>query len=140
MRQLKIKEAADAVGAALRRLDTDPWPILRFKERAIQLAAILASRDSSLAPSMYEALGHPFAVHGIEDTRLVTRAEVTRRLAFGSLCVPAVGALEPHVPWTQEFLRLRRDCYQAANDPRAATAARDLDEYLVTLARPLVPR
>jgi spermidine synthase len=139
LRQLKLTEAADALEAALMRLRTDPWPIVRFKERAIQLAAILASRDSSLARRMFDGLGQPFALRAIEDVRLITRAEMTRQVDFGGLCANAVGTLEPHVPWAQTFLRLRGDCYQASNDPRATMAARDLNEYVGNLPQPLVP-
>ena len=47
----------------------------------------------------------------------MARAEMSRQVDFPGLCGPAVGALEPHVPWTESFLRLRRDCYQATGHP-----------------------
>ena len=35
---------------------------------------------------------------------------------------------------------MRRDCYQATNDPRLAAALRDLDEYFSREPLPLAPR
>ena len=69
----------------------------------------------------------------------MTRAEVSKLVDFPGLCGEAVGALEPHVPWSESFLRLRRDCYQAINSPLLATANRDLDEFLANAAEPLLP-
>jgi hypothetical protein len=42
------------------------------------------------------------------------------------------------VPWTEEFLRLRRDCYQATADPLLAAANRDLNTFLSNSAQPLL--
>jgi spermidine synthase len=138
LREVRLSDAAAAIEAALIRLRTDPWPIARFKERVFQLAEILASQDQHLARRMFDALGQPLAVYANEDARLLTRAEMTRRVDFKGLCRDAVDALEPHVPWTERFLRLRRDCYQAAADPRLPVAVRDLDEYLGNLRQPIL--
>ena len=127
--QGRLPDAATILEATLTRLQTDPWPLVRFEERAIQIAKQIADRDPSLAPRMLEALSHPLALDALEDLRLTTRAEMTRASNFGGACRDAVGALEPHVPWTQSFLTLRQDCYQAAGDPRLVAATRDLDEF-----------
>ena len=127
--QGRLPDAAATVEATMARLQTDPWPLVRFEERAIQIAKQIAERDPSLAPRMLDALAHPLALDALEDLRLTTRAEITRSTNFGGLCRDAVDALEPHVPWTQSFLRLRQECYQAAHDPRVAIAARDLGEF-----------
>jgi hypothetical protein len=79
---------------------------------------------------MFDAMGQPFAVHGLEDVRLLTRAALTRQLDFAGLCAGAVGALEPDVPWNDGFLQLRRDCYQASGSPRLSIANRELAEFL----------
>ncbi|OFV94162.1 MAG: hypothetical protein A3G76_00970 [Acidobacteria bacterium RIFCSPLOWO2_12_FULL_65_11] len=138
LQQLRLPEAAAAVEAALVRFRTDPWSMQRYMERAVQIAQILVSRDRTLARRMFDALGQPFAVHAIEDRRLVALAELTRQVDFRGLCGAAVSALGPDVPWTESFLRLRLDCYQATSSPRAAAAARDLDEFLVNQPQPLI--
>ena len=130
LRQLKLADSAAAIESALTRLRTDPWPAARVTQRALQLAEILASRDKSLARRMFDAMGQPFAVRGLEDVRLLTMAGLTRQLDFGGLCAGVVGALEPDVPWNDGFLQLRRDCYQASGSPRLVIANRELAEFL----------
>jgi spermidine synthase len=127
--QGRLPDAAATVEAAMARLRTDPWPLVRFEERVLQIAKQIADRDPSLSPRMLDALGQPLALDALEDVRLTTRAEMTRNSNFSGLCGEAVSALGPHVPWTQSFLRLRQDCYQAANDSRLPLAVRDLDEF-----------
>ena len=87
---------------------------------------------------MFDALGQPLSVHASDDTRLVSRVQLTRQVDFPGLCAGAVGALEPDVPWNDNFLRLRRDCYRVTNSPRLALASRDLEEFLRNAAQPLV--
>lgn len=128
--QGRYADAAAALEAALLRFRTDPWPTLRFQEKAVQIADVLAARDPSLAARTFEALGQPFAVRAIEDTRRITYAELTARFDFVGKCREAIDALEPNVPWTERFLRMRRDCYQATEDGRLAQAALDLEEFL----------
>jgi len=139
IRQDRPDEAAAALEAALTRLRNDPWPTLQFKQRALQIAVALAEHDAVLARRMFEALRQPFSVRAVDDRRLITVAELTRQLDFGGLCGQALDALEPHVPWTESFLRLRRDCYQATSSPRLGAAARDLNEFLTNAGQALVP-
>ncbi len=136
--QSKMGEAAGAIESALGRFRADPWSMTRYIEQTIHIAAILAARDPSLARRMFAALEQPLAVLAGEDERLIARAEITRQIDFAGLCGPAVGALEPHVPWTESFLRLRRDCYQAAGHPLLPAAERDLNEFLGNSSQPLV--
>jgi hypothetical protein len=133
-----LPAAAAAAEAALVRFRSDPWTMSRYMERAVQIAKLVGTADASLARRMFDALEQPFAVLASEEVRLTTRAELTRQVDFGGLCRPAIGALEPHVPWTESFLRLRRDCYQAAGDPRLETAERDLSRYLAGAAQPIL--
>jgi spermidine synthase len=136
--QMKPAEAAVAIESALAGFRTDPWSMSRYIDQAVNIAGILASRDASLARRMFAALEQPLAVLTDEENRLITRAEITRTIDFPGLCGPAVGALEPHVPWTESFLRLRRDCYQAASHPLLSVAERDLDQFLGNSSQPLV--
>jgi hypothetical protein len=139
LRQARVAEAVSAVESAITRFRTDPWPLTRYMEHALQLAGILANSDAATARRIYTALGVPFSVLATEETRLVTRAEVTRLVDFPGLCGEAVGALEPYVPWSESFLRLRRDCYQATNSPLLPIAAEELDEFLANAAQQLIP-
>jgi spermidine synthase len=138
LQQSRLPEAAAAVESALVRFRSDPWTLTRYMDRVIQFAQIIGTREPSLTRRMFDALGQPFAVLASEEVRLLTRAELTRRLDFPGLCRPSVEALEPHVPWVESFLRLRRDCYQATRDSGLEAAERDLDQFMDGVAAPLV--
>jgi spermidine synthase len=139
LRQSRINEAAAALESAFTRYRTDPWPLLRFKQRALGLADQLATRDPKQARRLFEVLRQPFSVHAIDDMRLTTMVDLTTRFDFKGACREAMNALEPHVPWTAGFLVVRRDCYQTNNDPRLAAATRDLNDFLAHEPLPLVP-
>ena len=82
LRQSKLAESATAIESALVRFRTDPWAQSRYVYRALDVAMLLATRDTELARRMFAALGSPFAVDAAEDARLVTRAQVSRQLDF----------------------------------------------------------
>lgn len=69
--------------------------------------------------------------------RATTAAELSRRGDFGKTCREPVGQLEPFVPWSEYFLRLRRDCYRAAGDARLALAERELADFYAHEPAPL---
>ena len=112
-RQGRVEEAADALELALVRLRSDPWPLLRYKEKALALADAIARRSPALARRMFEAMRKPFAVGELHEQRLLQSADLTRQLDFATMCRPAVDAFGEHVPWSGNFLALRRDCYQS---------------------------
>jgi spermidine synthase len=136
--QSKTGDAAVAIESAVGQFRADPWSMSRYINHAVEIAGVLARRDPSLARRMFAALEQPFAVLAGEESRLIARAEITRHIDFPGLCGPAVGALEPHVPWTDSFLRLRRDCYQAAGHPLLPVAERDWNDFLGNSSQPLV--
>jgi spermidine synthase len=138
MAEGQLSDSASAVEAAMTRLQTDPWPLPRFQERVFQIANRLAGRDQALSRRMLNALAQPLALYMLEDYRLVTRAQMTRLADFNVLCRDAVDALEPSAPWTQSFLQLRKDCFQASNDPRLPVATRDLNEFAGNLWQPIL--
>ena len=136
-RQGRVEEAADALELALVRLRSDPWPLLRYKEQGLALADAIARRSPALARRMFEALREPFAVGELHEQRLLQSADLTRQLDFATMCRPAVDAFGEHVPWSGNFLALRRDCYQTTRDPRLDVAQRDLNDFLAGEALPL---
>ena len=130
LRQQRIEEAAAALEAVFRRLRADPWPLLRYKEKALDLANEITLVDPTLARRLYDALGEPFSIRAVDTDRLLMAAHLSTRFDFRGACRAPVAALEPHVPWTKAFLTLRRDCYRETSDPRLARATHDLREFL----------
>jgi len=48
----------------------------------------------------------------------------------------ALDQLEPHIPWKEELLRYRAECYQAIASPLAERANRDLRLFLKNKVQP----
>jgi spermidine synthase len=140
LRQSRLDEAASALESAFARYRVDPWARLRFNQNALALVDVLAARDPKQARRLFDVLRQPFAVRAFEDRRLLTMVNLATRFDFKGACREPIGALEPYVPWSAIFLVMRRDCYQANNDPRLAAATRDLNDFFGHEPLPLVPR
>ena len=140
LRQSRYDEAAAALSAAFIRQRTDPWPLIRFTQKGLTLAETVAARQPSTARRMFDALEKPFSVRAADVPRVVTRADLAVHVGFTGACQVALAEVEPHVPWARPFLIMRRDCYQATNDPRLPDALRDLGEFISHEPLPLVPR
>jgi hypothetical protein len=137
LRQGRFSEAASALETTLTRMRSDPWPALRYKQKAISMVEQIAARDPASARRLFDALQHPLAVRAADDARLAAAAALSRRIDFPALCRTPIGAMEPFVPWNAFMLTLRRDCYQETRDPRLAAAASDLQKFYSREAVPL---
>ena len=140
VRQSRLDEAATAVASGITRLRTDPWPPLRYKQQALDIAGAVGARQPQRARLLFDALAERFSVQAVDTLRLIARVNLAVPLDFKNLCQQAIGELEPHVPWSQPFLMARRDCYQATNDARLPAALHDLDEYFSREPLPLGTR
>jgi spermidine synthase len=139
LRQSRIQEAASALQTAFARYRVDPWPLLRYKQKALALATAVGI-DPATARLLYEALREPFSLRAVDDVRLMTQLELSARFDFKGACRAPIEALEPHVPWTARFLAMRRECYQLNNDPRQVVANRDLNGFLAGEPLPIIQR
>jgi spermidine synthase len=140
LRQSRTAEAAAALRSALARYHVEPWPLVRYKQKALSLATAIAGSDPKTAPAIFDALREPFAVRAVDNSRKVTQLEVAAIFDFKARCREPIAALEPHVPWTARFLSMRRDCYALNGDPRTAAAARDLSEFIAREPATIAPR
>jgi spermidine synthase len=140
VRQSRFDKAAAALESAFVRYRSDPWPALRFKQKALVLANAVTHADPALAPRLFEVLRQPFSLHALDDMRILTLIDLARRFDFKGACREPFAALEPHVPWTGAVLVMRRDCYQANDDPRLGDAERDLREFVSREPVALAPR
>jgi hypothetical protein len=85
-RQSRWDEAAAVLEPAIVRLRTDPWPPVRFKQQALDLAAALGARQPAVARRLFDALGERFSVQSADTTRQVTRVNLAVRLDFPTNC------------------------------------------------------
>jgi spermidine synthase len=140
LRQSRLDETAAALESAFMRLRADPWPMSKFKQRALTLAGMLTTRYPAASPRLFEALRQPLSLRALDELRLVIMTDLSNRFDFVGTCREPIGAIEPHVPWTAGFLGIRRDCYLATADPRLTTATRDLADFYAHEPLPLAPR
>ena len=134
-RQGRFVEATAALEFAYVFCRTDPWVMAAIFKTSFEVARYIAlqDRDGALAAQLYKALEEPFSVYFAEMERrktLVSIGALIDRRVFSDYTRKAVASFEPDVPWEREFLEIRRNCYQALLDPRAATAERDLSQFL----------
>ena len=133
--------AARLVEEALVGLRTDPWPDPGVMVKALSTAVALAGTDRALAARMLAATREPFVAGQLSEQRLRQRVNIAwgSELGCGPNAVAALRALEPHVPWTEQHLRLRRQCYARADlDELYRKADRDWHEFQRARPQPLM--
>ncbi|HYM25922.1 MAG TPA: fused MFS/spermidine synthase [Vicinamibacterales bacterium] len=138
LKQSRLDESAAALRAAFASFDSNPWPLVSFKQKALTLAGIVATQKPALARPLYDALARPFAIRAIDDVRLYTAAGLAATANDRALCRAPLSALEPYVPWRGDLLQLRADCYRATGDAHLRDAVRDLNDYNAREPQPIV--
>jgi spermidine synthase len=121
--------ATGALLSAFERYRVNPWPSPYAMARAVRLTEeIVAERPEAAAP-LFESLGTPFAVRGVEQARISTRLRIASMAGLWDRCREALAPMEPHVPWREDVLGYRVRCYTGHRDPRADAAAADLERF-----------
>ena len=87
LRQSRLDDAATAVASGLTRLRTDPWPPLRYKQQALDLAGAVGARQPRSAKLLFDALAQRFSVQAADTLRQLTRVNLAMPLDFRSVCV-----------------------------------------------------
>ena len=128
-RQGRTAEAGDELLAALAAYETDPWPWPPVMRRALELAREIGEADGDHGRRLLDQLERPFVLRLLDENRRLTRINLARKIDFAGRCVGAFAELEPHVPWSESFLRGRHDCYEKNSHPLAGRARRELDEF-----------
>jgi len=129
LRQSRPEEGVQEIEQAFAQFRAGPWSSTRFTGRALEIAR-RARLSQQLTRRVFEALEQPFANFTLNELRLTTRLELAMKLSQKDACLAPLAAFGRNVPWTEHFLRSRRDCYQINRDPRVAVAARDLMDFL----------
>ncbi|MDI3289350.1 fused MFS/spermidine synthase [Polyangium sp. 15x6] len=117
-------EAVKLLERAFTAYRHDPWPSTVVMNRAMDLARELGQSAPADARRLFTALDTPFSVLVLESTRRNVRVDLSEVLPEENACVAAFAALEPHPPWDERMLGLRRDCYARFMHPLAAEASR----------------
>jgi spermidine synthase len=131
IRQGRFEEASLLLQDALTRYRATPWPQREVMWRGIRSAAMVAKGDRVQARRMAALLDQPFAARLNDQQRAIERIHAAYSAGgCGPETIEALRAVEPHVPWEQDLLLLRRDCYGQGGLARLAAAARsDLKRF-----------
>ncbi len=123
------REASESLLKALRGYQKDPWVYRPLVRRTLPMAVDLARWDRAVGLRIFETLARPFSTDMFHHQRLLSRVWLARELGSPRLCAEALAAFEPHVPWEEQVLTFRYECYQAAKSPLAERARQDLESY-----------
>lgn len=134
-RQGKRNEAGASMEKFLQIAHENPWLDRGLQARAFALLEAIARADLSRANalSFYQALQTPLSVWNGESERAVKLLALAMFLdgeKFGQYTASVVEGFEPNVMWGRNFLEVRKASYAATHNPRAAQAARDLDDFM----------
>lgn len=105
-----------------------PFPVEPVLRRGMELAMNMGLKAPSLAPRLVEILREPFLLSAVDELRLQAIAGMLSKLE-PPLVRDICRRFEPHVPWQEEFLTLRRDAYRTTSDPLLVQAEADLAEF-----------
>lgn len=135
-REKRIDQATAAVQQCLKSLRVNPWPGPALVDRTLNLAVELMGAGSTAdnGEETFHVLQEPFAVYNSDDTRLLALLRAGTVLDHGRSgrnVWQIVGGLEPNIPWTFGFLRMRSICYATFEPELAANAESDLVDYLM---------
>lgn len=126
--------AAEAVASALRALAamrSTGLPLCSAGSELIAFLPALAQRAPNARRTLVDALAaRPFAAYVYESVRQSTLRALGSDVRDPGLCLRALGRSVDHPVWDQKSLLVRYNCLQAAGDPRAPGAARDVEEFL----------
>jgi len=142
-RKGRAEDAGNVLAAAYEACRTDPWflPILVDRSFGLALEITRADESEKAGRRLFAALSEPFAVMLFEEKRIATRFSIAAIIDGPDHCTPnglaTVKAFEPHVPWNEEFLARREQCYRQLRDPLAEGAARDLEAFRARAPVPL---
>lgn len=128
---------------SLRSLHADPWPHAELMAGTLSIALRIAAEtdDNSYALRLREVLREPFSIGQLEAQRMQARLAVSDALdrrRGTHLLRDVVAECEPHVPWTKDFLELRRAAYRTSKDTMTAKAEADWAKFAAGGGRPLL--
>jgi hypothetical protein len=129
IRQSKSEAGAEALIAAFKRAQEDPWASRLEMRRGMTLAAAVGKTNSVLAKRMGDVLRSEFAVAAGNETRQETLVQLANSAADLPLMLEALSQYEPFVPWNQDFLAARANAYKAGGHPLTARALAELADY-----------
>ncbi|MEW6744410.1 MAG: fused MFS/spermidine synthase [Planctomycetota bacterium] len=131
----KIDQAVASLESAYLALRDHPWTYPLAVWRSFTLASTLAMADKNIALRLYNALKEPFSTGNFNEPRTMVLLQIALQIGQEQ-GLQVMSSMEPHVPWREEYLKLRHEVYSEQRHPLARIAARDLDAFRRYAGRP----
>ncbi|HAN31915.1 MAG TPA: spermidine synthase, partial [Myxococcales bacterium] len=125
------------MGNAMKGWHRDPWPLRNVMQGALKWMRAKAMRHPVLIPTMYEWVREPMAVYASDLMRERLALDLGLASRDGRLCLRALDAKGPHVPWERQVLTQRAACYHRAGHPGVNDALSDLKRFMDNQGKPL---
>ena len=135
-RKGQTDEAAAALESALRSYQSDPWPAFKVMQRALHLAVEMSQASAPLSGRFLTLLQQPFAVGMLDASRLTTQFSLSEIEGLTAHCAQVAAEVEPYIPWQQDFLLWRLNCYHLLKLPQSQSASMDLNLFLAQKPKP----
>jgi hypothetical protein len=81
-----------------------------------------------MAGPLDDLLSSRFSASLLDEDRALARLTIAQNRGAAAVAA-AIQPLEPNFPWSGEFLQMRVRAYEETNDPRAALARREAEEF-----------
>jgi hypothetical protein len=107
----------------------DPWVYFPVARRFLGLVRSTVNEQPKADPRVIGALGVPFAVRNLEETRRELFLDLTTALGRPE-CRSAHEAVEPYPTWNRPALQRRVRCYELTQSLYLDRARSDLAEFL----------
>ncbi|MCA9005595.1 MAG: hypothetical protein KDA70_10015, partial [Planctomycetaceae bacterium] len=91
-------------------------------------AVSLCDESSAYAAPLYEQLQQPFALHRLEDNRLLVRYLIAEKMENQQI-IDSLATMEPNVPWKEWLLKKRVRVYSAVKHPLTEQARSELSQF-----------
>ena len=134
LQQNQLEAAATALVRAYDGFRKNPWSWDLLVLHALRTGTRLTERDASFAPRIHDAVKEPFAIYSREAERIMVHINIAQQVN-SMKALPAVRALEPHIPWEKKYLQLRYLVYARAsaqnpNDPELRSLTALAEEHV----------
>jgi len=124
-----LSEAVVCLEKGLEEFRQHPFPVEPILRRGMELAMNIGLKAPEFAPQLIEMLRKPFLLSALNELRLQAIVGMLPKLAAQearAIC----RSFEPHVPWQEEFLTIRRNSYKEFSDPLMFVAETQLKQFL----------
>ncbi|MCA9021726.1 MAG: fused MFS/spermidine synthase, partial [Planctomycetaceae bacterium] len=112
----------------LKLLQDSPWGSRQLLDAILFKSVSLCDASAAYAAPLYAQLQRPFALHRLEDNRLLVRYLIAEKMENQQI-IDSLATMEPNVPWKEWLLEKRVRVYSAVKHPLTEQARSELSQF-----------